>query len=111
MERRLQCDGVIDFRTEWTEPGLNGGLGALVVKKLQTVFHRDVSRYELQMNTLENLARPLRGEYLEKLLGGGAYRQLVMLDCIRPGADDVGRKRPAEEEVDDAGKRRKVTAK
>jgi len=94
---------VIDFQTDWANNGL-------VVNKVQRVFQRDLSRYESQVKALESLVRPLKGEYLEKLLGDSAYRKLVMLEDIRPAADDLRRKRPAEEEVDHDRKRTKVTA-
>ncbi len=57
----------------------------------------------------QKLVEPLKGEYLEKLLGNDVYQKLVLLEGLRPDSDNMRRKRPAEEGSDDDRKRVKTS--
>ncbi|OAA34201.1 hypothetical protein NOR_08602 [Metarhizium rileyi] len=104
IQDRLKEDVFIKSDTEYEEPGVQ----VLVVKKVQTVFQRDRAFYEWQIKNLERLVEPLKGEYLEKLLGNDMYRKLVLLEGLQPNTDMI-RKRPAEERFGDDGKRAKTS--
>ncbi len=78
------------------------------MKKVKAVFQRDLDLFEFKMKSLGGLLGDLRrgdvGEFLRRLLGDDGYRELILLEVIRP----VTQKRLAEEEPDDASKRHKV---
>jgi hypothetical protein len=65
------------------------------------ILQPGLSRFTPQIKDLERWVKPVQGEYLEKLLGDHAYRELVLLERIHPRVDN---KRPAEEEVNEGGK-------
>ena len=114
IERQLWDGTLLGLQSRWERPRGEGDVGALVVTKSRTVLEQDLAAYESQMKTLEGLVRPLRGEYLEKLLGEDVYRELVLLESIRSDDEDdaedsTRRKRPAGGGTGDAGKRRRVS--
>lgn len=45
----------------------------LMVKTVKTAFQRDLNDFELKMKVLEELVEPLRGRWLEDLLGVDGY--------------------------------------
>lgn len=71
------------------------------------MFQRDLSLYESQIKDLKALVEPLKGDYLEKLLGNDLYQKLILLNSLGPSSDNMRRKRQAGERSDDVGKRTK----
>lgn len=88
----------LEWNRNWTERA--GNITPLTLKKVKTIFQRDVDLFEAQMKALEQLVNPLKGEFMEKLLGKDGYRELVLLAGIRLVPDHAGGKKPAEEESD-----------
>ncbi|KAG6040393.1 hypothetical protein E4U41_000677 [Claviceps citrina] len=92
-QRCLQMDGRLQHQTEANQ--------VLVVKKIDMVFERALLLYKSQMEPLRRLLQPFKGVYMETLLGGDMYRELVLLESPGPKNDSLGQKRRAEETVDD----------
>ncbi|KAK3902764.1 hypothetical protein C8A05DRAFT_33516 [Staphylotrichum tortipilum] len=76
MPFRLARDGVIDFKR--SEP-VHGGRYELHVRKIKTVFERDLAVYEAKMEPLTHLFRVLDGQHLTRHLGGSSYHTLRLL--------------------------------
>jgi len=108
IEGRLGYDGIVERDTV---RGSSDDKGELVVKKVKTVFQRDLDDFESKMKTLEKLVELLRVRYLEDHLGVEGYRELVLLEGIRPVAGcEEGKKRLAEDSPENDPKRQKVMA-
>ncbi|KPM41799.1 hypothetical protein AK830_g4682 [Neonectria ditissima] len=122
LEGFLYRKGVLDWETVWEGPMFSDTPRWFTVMKKKTMFQRDLDLFEPPMKALEDRMKPLKGDYLKKLLGEDGYRELVLLEGIRPGGDGAGEKgqqgeagdghvvgkRPAEEELGDAQKRHKA---
>jgi hypothetical protein len=102
VQNLVKENGLIKFETGWVSE-------VLTVTKIQTVFQRDLALYERKMKFLEGLLGPLKSEYLQRLLGNDMYQKLVVLEGHRPSAENVGRKRSAEERSDEDAKRARIT--
>lgn len=107
------CYKTLKFTEESSVSDGNDGK-VLVLKKVKTIFQKDVDAFEAEIRALEQLVLCLKGQFLEKLLGNDSYRKLILLEGIRPDTGNIEgseRKRPAEGELEkiEIEKRHKTT--
>jgi hypothetical protein len=101
-KRRRHVEYAIPYELFKMDTERSGSPYTLVVEKLGKEFAQEVKKYQESVHALEETLRPLRGDFLMKLLGDGGYRELILLDGLRAGTatepgDVVGAKRSATE--------------